>query len=118
MLLVQSKRKQMVQHSLPLPSAMYSNDLKKKKNKLQGTIVDKHLPNATSSTIEQIPLLPSLVPSAVPQTIEQARKVYAIFNNNIVSQNIIEANESIAEKVAELNKLEELQQPYLPRKIP
>lgn len=99
-----------IQHSMPLPSAMYSNDLKKKKNKLQDTIIDEQLPNPT---IEQTPLLPSLSPSAVPQTIKQARKVYAISSDNIASQNIIEASESIAEKVAELNKLEELQQTLL-----
>ncbi|MDD9334537.1 MAG: hypothetical protein PV347_00560 [Rickettsiaceae bacterium] len=109
---IKKKANGAIQHSIALPSAMYSNNLKKtkKNNKLQDTIIDEQLPNPT---IEQTPLLPSLSPSAVPQTIEQARKVYAISSDNIASQNIIEANESIAEKVAELNKLEELQQTLL-----
>ncbi|MDR0330072.1 MAG: palindromic element RPE1 domain-containing protein [Rickettsia sp.] len=115
---IKKKENGTIQHSIALPSAMYSNNLKKtkKNNKLQDTIrplaefasarefvggserrtaaysnvredsstvpthklpaevelckrsiVDEQLPN---SPIEQTPLLPSLSPSAVPQTIE------------------------------------------------
>ncbi|WP_341756503.1 MULTISPECIES: hypothetical protein [unclassified Candidatus Tisiphia] len=54
-------------------------------------------------------------PEVMPQTIEQARKHYAISSNNdnIASQNIIEANDLIAEKVKELNQLEEIHQQLL-----
>ncbi|MFU7502938.1 MAG: hypothetical protein ACE1S7_05980 [Candidatus Tisiphia sp.] len=49
----------------------------------------------------------------MPQTVEQARKHYAISSNNVDSQNIIEANDAIAEKVKELNQLEEIHQQLL-----
>ncbi|MDR0330001.1 MAG: hypothetical protein LBH99_05045 [Rickettsia sp.] len=57
----------------------------------------------------------STTPETMPQTVEQARKHYAIFSNNdnVASQNIIEANDSIAKKVEELHKLEERHQQLL-----
>jgi predicted phage-related endonuclease len=75
--------------------------LNKKKNKPQGVVLN--------NTVKQT----SLTPSLIPQTIEQARKFYAVSSDNIAKQNIIEANELIAEKVAELHKLEELHQKLL-----
>ncbi|WP_375318955.1 hypothetical protein [Candidatus Tisiphia endosymbiont of Oplodontha viridula] len=76
-------------------------NLGKKKNKLQEVVVN--------DTVKQTP------PEVLPQTIEQARKHYAISSNNdtVASQNIIEANDVIAEKVKELNQLEEMHQQLL-----
>ncbi|UCM85905.1 MAG: hypothetical protein LF885_01185 [Rickettsia endosymbiont of Culicoides impunctatus] len=84
-------------------------NLSKKKNKPQEVVVN--------DTIQQTPLAPEVMPQTtsqtMPQTVEQARKHYAISSNNIDSRNIIEANESIAEKVKELHQLEEMQQHLL-----
>ncbi|MCC8372046.1 MAG: hypothetical protein LN568_04840 [Rickettsia endosymbiont of Pseudomimeciton antennatum] len=79
--------------------------LSKKKNKPQEVVVN--------DTIQQTSLAPEVIPQTMPQTVEQARKHYAISSNNIDSRNIIEANESIAEKVKELHQLEEMQQHLL-----
>ncbi|WP_341749378.1 hypothetical protein [Candidatus Tisiphia endosymbiont of Sialis lutaria] len=49
----------------------------------------------------------------MPQTVEQARKHYAISSDNVASQNIIEANEVIAEKVEELHRLDTIHQQLL-----
>jgi hypothetical protein len=76
-----------------------------KKNKPQEVVVN--------NTIQQASLAPEVIPQTMPQTVEQARKHYAISSNNIDSRNIIEANESIAEKVKELHQLEEMQQHLL-----
>ncbi|WP_425362772.1 hypothetical protein [Candidatus Tisiphia endosymbiont of Hybos culiciformis] len=77
-------------------------NLSKKKNKPQEVVVN--------DTIKQTS--PEVTSQTMPQTVEQARKHYAISSNNdsVASQNIIEANESIAEKVKELNQLEEIHQ--------
>ncbi|WP_375333959.1 hypothetical protein [Candidatus Tisiphia endosymbiont of Xenochironomus xenolabis] len=85
-------------------------NLSKKKNKPQEVVVN--------DTIQQTPLASEVMPQTtsqtMPQTVEQARKHYAISSsNNIDSRNIIEANESIAEKVKELHQLEEMQQHLL-----
>ncbi|MCC8372052.1 MAG: hypothetical protein LN568_04880 [Rickettsia endosymbiont of Pseudomimeciton antennatum] len=79
--------------------------LSKKKNKPQEVVVN--------DTIQQASLTPEVIPQTMPQTVEQARKHYTISSNNIDSRNIIEANESIAEKVKELHQLEEMQQHLL-----
>ncbi|WP_425363426.1 hypothetical protein [Candidatus Tisiphia endosymbiont of Hybos culiciformis] len=75
-------------------------NLCKKKNRPQEVVVN--------DTVKQI----SATPEVMPQTVEQARKHYAISSNDdsVARQNIIEANESIAEKVKELHELEEIHQ--------
>lgn len=77
--------------------------LSKKKNKPLEIVLNDTVKHTPSS------------PEVMPQTVEQARKHYAIFSDheNVASQNIIEANESIAEKVNELHKLEKIHQQLL-----
>ncbi|WP_375332611.1 MULTISPECIES: hypothetical protein [unclassified Candidatus Tisiphia] len=84
-------------------------NLSKKKNKPQEIVLNDTV-KQTSTTPE---VIPQTVSQTMPQTAQQARKHYAISSNNVDSQNIIEANDAIAEKVKELNQLEEIQQQLL-----
>lgn len=83
--------------------------LSKKKNKPQEIVLNDTV-KQTSTTPE---VIPQTVSQTMPQTAQQARKHYAISSNNVDSQNIIEANDAIAEKVKELNQLEEIHQQLL-----
>ncbi|WP_341758439.1 hypothetical protein [Candidatus Tisiphia endosymbiont of Ditula angustiorana] len=83
--------------------------LSKKKNRPQEVVINDTI-KQTSTTPE---VIPQTVSQTMPQTVEQARKHYAISSNNVDSQNIIEANDAIAEKVKELNQLEEIHQQLL-----
>ncbi|WP_341761116.1 hypothetical protein [Candidatus Tisiphia endosymbiont of Thecophora atra] len=82
-------------------------NLSKKKNKPQEIVLNDTVKQSTPEVISQ----------TMPQTVEQARKHYAkhyaISSNNVDSENIIEANDAIAEKVKELNQLEEIHQQLL-----